>query len=41
MNWIRLAVALVALAGAGWLIWRFGTRVVIAERKGEIVTVRK
>jgi prohibitin 2 len=41
MNWIWLVVALVVIAGAGWLIWRFGTRVVVTERQGEIVTMRK
>ncbi len=36
-----MAVAVVVLAGAGWLIWRFGTTVVVAEKNGEITTVRK
>ena len=41
MNYLWLVIALLVLAGAGWLIWRFGTQVVIKEKDGELVTVRR
>ncbi|MGB9589549.1 MAG: hypothetical protein ACPL68_01545, partial [Candidatus Hydrothermia bacterium] len=41
MNWIWFVITLVVLVGAGWLIWRFGTKVVVTERQGEIVTIRR